>query len=102
MPILTYIDTALWNRKSTNPPPASFPIFSASSNVSGEKSKQFIIPLPSAPAKDTSARASFTGTENENRLYLTTACIEVGGVEVLSLMRQILDGILVSDAVAVQ
>jgi indoleamine 2,3-dioxygenase len=44
----------------------------------------------------------FTGTEDEKHFYITSAWIELRGVEALSVMRRILDETFVSDALAIR
>lgn len=93
-PILTYADTVLWNWKLNHPPPALM-----SSNEGRRKS--FSAPLPnSKPSTDISTRTSFTGTPDEAHFYITSAKIELRGVEALTLMRRTLDETFLSDTLA--
>ncbi|KAF8313592.1 Indoleamine 2,3-dioxygenase [Clavulina sp. PMI_390] len=91
-PVLTYADTVLWNWKLNNPPSPPSP-----------KSPSALSPLSvpfAAPSKDISARSLFSSTPDENHFYMTSAWIELRGVEALSLMRRTLDETFLSDSLA--
>ena len=76
-PVLTYPDTVLWNWRKIDP---SLPY--VSSNIR--------------------TTTSFTGTLDESHFYMTSAKIELRGVEALSLMRSTLNETFLSDAIAIQ
>lgn len=77
--ILTYSDTVLYNwdlvKPSADPTPGLFNIRS---------------------------QELFTGTNDEQEFYLTSARIELRGVEALELMRESMDELFVGDDIAVQ
>lgn len=77
LPILTYADTVLWNWTSTHPADSPSP-------------------------NSIRTRTSFTGTPSEDHFYLTSAYIELRGVEALSLMRSTLDETFLGDSIAVK
>lgn len=76
-PVLTYPDTVLWNWMKTD---------------------------PSMPYRPSNIRdvSSFTRTPDENHFYITSAKIELRGVEALSLMRSILNETFLGDAIALR
>lgn len=91
-PILTYADTVLWNWKLNSTEP--------STSINGWSRNGNLMAPFAAPSTDISTRTSFTGTPDENHFYMTSAWIELRGVEALSVMRRILDETFLSDAVA--
>ncbi|KAF9510278.1 hypothetical protein BS47DRAFT_1348198 [Hydnum rufescens UP504] len=76
-PVLTYPDTVLWNWSKVDPS------------------------LPYSPS-NIRTTTSFTGTQDENHFYMTSARIELRGVEALALMRSTLDETFLSDGIAIQ
>ena len=91
-PVLTYADTVLWNWKLNNPKtPAS---------SAGRARSNSALPVLGPPSTDISTRTSFTCSPDENHFYITSALIELRGVEALGLMRCTLNETFLSDALA--
>jgi len=90
-PILTYADTVLWNWKLNTQP-----ITPAVGRVRSNSA----LPTLGPPSTDISTRTSFTCSSDENHFYITSALIELRGVEALALMRRTLDETFLSDALA--
>lgn len=90
-PILTYADTVLWNWK-LNTQPITLAVGRVRSNSA--------LPTLGPPSTDISTRTSFTCSSDENCFYITSALIELRGVEALALMRRTLDETFLSDALA--
>lgn len=90
-PILTYADTVLWNWK-LNTQPITLAVGRVLSNSA--------LPTLGPPSTDISTRTSFTCSSDENCFYITSALIELRGVEALALMRRTLDETFLSDALA--
>ena len=76
-PIMTYADSVLWNWRKIN---ASLP----------------------TTADNLRVVTNLTGTPDEAHFYLTSARIELRGVEALSLMRMTLDETFLGDALAIR
>jgi indoleamine 2,3-dioxygenase len=91
-PILTYADTVLWNWKLNIQQTPAPPVRRLRSNSA--------LPALGPPSTDISTRTSFTCSPDENHFYMTSALIELRGVEALGLMRRTLDETFLSDAVA--
>lgn len=91
-PILTYADTVLWNWKLNTQQTPTPPVGRLRSNSA--------LPALGPPSTDISTRTSFTCTPDENHFYITSALIELRGVEALGLMRRTLDETFLSDALA--
>ena len=82
-PVLTYSDDVLYNWTYKNPVSDS--------------------PLTSAPALDNlRCLTLFTGTRDEEEFYLSSARIELRGVEALALMRAMMDEAFVGDSIALR
>ncbi|PIL35305.1 hypothetical protein GSI_02030 [Ganoderma sinense ZZ0214-1] len=81
-PVLTYSDDVLYNW-AFKTPPASDVLFD-----------------PKAELHNLRCLTLFTGTRDEEEFYLSSARIELRGVEALSLMRAIMDEAFVGDAIA--
>ena len=81
-PVLTYSDDVLYNWAFKSPP-ASNVLFS-----------------PKSELHNLRCLTLFTGTRDEEEFYLSSARIELRGVEALSLMRAIMDEAFVGDAIA--
>lgn len=81
-PVLTYSDDVLYNWAFRSPP-ASDVLFS-----------------PKAELHNLRCLTLFTGTRDEEEFYLSSARIELRGVEALSLMRAIMDEAFVGDEIA--
>ena len=90
-PILTYADTVLWNWKLNTQP-----ITPAVGRVQSNSA----LPTLGPPSTDISTQTSFTCSSDENYFYITSALIELRGVEALALMRRTLDETFLSDALA--
>jgi len=90
-PILTYADTVLWNWKLNTQP---------STLAVGRVRNNSALPTLGPPSTDISTRTSFTCSSDENCFYITSALIELRGVEALALMRRTLDETFLSDALA--
>ncbi|TRM64552.1 Indoleamine 2,3-dioxygenase [Schizophyllum amplum] len=75
-PVLTYSDTVLYNWAPADP----------------------ALPIPAA--NNLRSNLLFTGTRDEEEFYLTSARMELRGVEALELMRDTLDEIFVGDELA--
>ncbi|OBZ66264.1 Indoleamine 2,3-dioxygenase 1, partial [Grifola frondosa] len=81
-PVLTYSDDVLYNWAYKTPPEN---------------------PFLTAPALDNlRCLTLFTGTRDEEEFYLTSARIELRGVEALSIMRSIMDEAFVGDTIALR
>ncbi|KAI0750068.1 tryptophan 2,3-dioxygenase [Daedaleopsis nitida] len=81
-PVLTYSDDVLYNW-AFKAPPASNIMFA-----------------PKAELHNLRCLTLFTGTRDEEEFYLSSARIELRGVEALSLMRSIMDEAFVGDHIA--
>ena len=82
-PVLTYSDDVLYNWALKVPVPMTF--------------------ISPAPALDNlKCLTLFTGTRDEEEFYLSSARIELRGVEALSLMRATMDEAFVGDSIAIQ
>ena len=78
-PVLTYSDDVLYNWKSKSSTPRDIP-----------------------DLYDLQCHTLFTGTRDEEEFYLSSARIELRGVEALSLMRSTMDELFVGDEIAVK
>ena len=81
-PVLTYSDDVLYNWAFKTPP---------SSNILFQ---------PKAELQNLRCLTLFTGTRDEEEFYLSSARIELRGVEALSIMRAIMDEAFVGDEIA--
>ncbi|KAK7027247.1 hypothetical protein VNI00_015336 [Paramarasmius palmivorus] len=90
-PVITYADCVLYNWNIATP------LSGISHPVSSSSSTPACID-PEAICSQT----LFTGLPDEETFYLTSAKIEVRGVEALDLMRSTMDELFVSDAIAVE
>ncbi|KAL7278923.1 hypothetical protein ACG7TL_006754 [Trametes sanguinea] len=83
-PVCTYSDDVLYNWAFKSPP-ASKNLFS-----------------PKHELHNLRCLTLFTGTRDEEEFYLSSARIELRGVEALSIMRSIMDEAFVGDAIAIR
>ncbi|KAI0661847.1 Indoleamine 2,3-dioxygenase [Cubamyces menziesii] len=83
-PVLTYSDDVLYNW-AFKTPPASNILFS-----------------PKQELHNLRCLTLFTGTRDEEEFYLSSARIELRGVEALSVMRAIMDEAFVGDTIAIR
>jgi len=96
-PIVTYSDNVLYNWAPIDPqtPPSERKGFGA-----------FLFPRPApstAPATDNlRCLETFTGTRDEEEFYLSSARIELRGVEALKIMRDTMDEALVGSGAALR
>ncbi|KAM5538885.1 hypothetical protein V8D89_007447 [Ganoderma adspersum] len=81
-PVLTYSDDVLYNWAFKTPPASS------------------ILFDPKAELHNLRCLTFFTGTRDEEEFYLSSARIELRGVEALSIMRAIMDEAFVGDEIA--
>ncbi|RDX56973.1 tryptophan 2,3-dioxygenase [Lentinus brumalis] len=81
-PVLTYSDDVLYNWAFKAPPASS------------------ILFQPKAELQNLRCITLFTGTRDEEEFYLSSARIELRGVEALSVMRAIMDEAFVGDEIA--
>ena len=81
-PVLTYSDDVLYNWAFKTQPPSN------------------ILFAPKQELQNLRCLTLFTGTRDEEEFYLSSARIELRGVEALSLMRAIMDEAFVGDAIA--
>ncbi|KAI0635533.1 tryptophan 2,3-dioxygenase [Trametes polyzona] len=83
-PVLTYSDDVLYNWAFKTPPAPGVPF------------------VPKQQLHNLRCLTLFTGTRDEEEFYLSSARIELRGVEALSLMRAIMDEAFVGDTIAVR
>ncbi|KAJ8088436.1 hypothetical protein PM082_022509 [Marasmius tenuissimus] len=80
-PVLTYSDDVLYNWKFKSSSPSGLGV---------------------PDLQDLQCHTLFTGTKDEEEFYLSSARIELRGVEALSLMRSTMDELFVGDEIAVK
>ncbi|KAI0760979.1 tryptophan 2,3-dioxygenase [Trametes elegans] len=83
-PVLTYSDDVLYNWAFKSPPAPNAPF------------------QPKQELHNLRCITLFTGTRDEEEFYLSSARIELRGVEALSVMRAIMDEAFVGDAIAIR
>ncbi|KAI0819269.1 Indoleamine 2,3-dioxygenase [Trametes gibbosa] len=83
-PVLTYSDDVLYNWRFKTQPPSTVPF------------------VPKQQLNNLRCLTLFTGTRDEEEFYLSSARIELRGVEALSVMRAIMDEAFVGDSIAIR
>ncbi|KAL4064593.1 Indoleamine 2,3-dioxygenase [Scleroderma yunnanense] len=98
-PVATYSDTVLYNWGFRMPPSTRMDVdMGVDIGIKGYGNT-----LPCAPALDNlRSQDLFTGTPDEEAFYLSSARIELRGVEALDLMRATMDEMFVGDEIAVR